>query len=309
MIKEKIILDTDIGDDIDDAYALALSLKSEEIELVGVTTVFRNTFLRAKLAKYLIKTLNADVKVYAGCEFPLIEPIPFFEHEIGNKEPLAKPCQYSDEIQNEKVEKLHAVDYIINTVKANPGEITIIAIGPLTNIAMAIRKAPEIVKLLKKIVIMSGHIPDKQYRNDLSMHKPEWNVICDPEASRIVYTCGAPIYQIGLNVTMQCELTMENVALLKEGQKNSNVLLYKLTDTWSKKFNRNNPVMHDPLAVSVIANDFCTFEKQSVRVELLPSERGKTVLTDKDSYASSEIYVATSVDNLGFIEFLLEKLH
>ena len=308
MKKEKIILDTDIGDDIDDAYALALVLKSENIELIGVTTVFRNTYLRAKIAKALMKTLQVDVKVYAGCEVPFIEPVHYFDYE-SIQGGLDAPCQYCDNMQNELVESLHAVDFIIKTVRNNPGEITVVGIGPLTNIAMAIRKAPDIVPLFKKIVLMSGHVPELKFKNDKTKYLSEWNIICDPEAARIVYTCGAEVYQVGLNVTLQCALTLQDVEKLKNKQKSTNMFLYQLTDVWSRKFDRTTLTMHDPLAISVVTNNFCIFKKEIIRVELASLNRGKTIVTDQGVIGTSEIYVAEAVDSCGFIQFLLDKIH
>lgn len=155
----KIILDTDIGDDIDDAFALSILLNEKNADLLGVTTVFRNSYKRAKMASYLIKTFGKDVKVYAGCDEPLIAKVEtLLSPEIKAKEKLDENGkylipQYFNEMDEGVVEKQHAVDFIIEQVHKYPNEITLVGIGPLTNIALAIRKDPSICSLLKEIRI------------------------------------------------------------------------------------------------------------------------------------------------------------
>ena len=181
----KIILDTDIGDDIDDAFALSILLNEKNADLLGVTTVFRNSYKRAKMASYLIKTFGKDVKVYAGCDEPLIAKVEtLLSPEIKEKEKLDENGkylipQYSNEMDEGVVEKQHAVDFIIEQVHKYPNEITLVGIGPLTNIALAIRKDPSICSLLKEIRIMGG--------DPTNVNCKEWNIFCDPEAARIVY--------------------------------------------------------------------------------------------------------------------------
>ncbi|NSW92658.1 MAG: nucleoside hydrolase [Firmicutes bacterium] len=107
MDKRKIIIDTDIGDDIDDALAISFALNSPEVEIIGITTVFRNTDARAKIAGKLLKLAERDIPVYAGCKQPI----------INREDDLQIPCQYSKDMDDFTYNKeIHAVDYIINTV-------------------------------------------------------------------------------------------------------------------------------------------------------------------------------------------------
>ena len=162
MNKTKIILDTDIGDDIDDAFALSIALNEPNCELLGVTTVFRNAYKRAKMASYLIKTFNQNIKVYAGCDVPLIANVSdLLSSEIKAKEKLDETGkyllpQYLPVMDQGVVEEKHAVDFIIEMAHKCPHELVVVGIGPLTNIALAIRKDPEITKLIKEIRIMGG---------------------------------------------------------------------------------------------------------------------------------------------------------
>lgn len=146
MNKYKIILDTDIGDDIDDAFALAILLQEKQADLIGVTTVFRNTRQRGKMASYLISTFKRNVNVYCGCDNPLIAEIKdlvpknILEKETVDEYGKYYLPQYLEKMNEGRIEKKHAIDFIIESVHQYPHQVIIFGIGPLTNLAMAIRK-------------------------------------------------------------------------------------------------------------------------------------------------------------------------
>ena len=175
----KFILDTDIGDDIDDAFALDLALKLG-LELVLVTTVFRDTVARAAIAKKLISLHGREVPVYAGMGETL--------DGENNRPPL---CQWTDDLtayapQNASPEE--AVDAILDAARRYGKDLRILAIGPLTNLAHAIRKDKEAMLATGGIVMMGG---------DYVNHYAEWNIRCDLTAAKEVFDSGIKIVAVG----------------------------------------------------------------------------------------------------------------
>jgi len=136
-MKKKILINTDLGDDADDAVALALALRSDEIEVKGITTVFKNTKLRAKMVKDMLEIYERnEIPVFAGYGMPLIERVDINEPPI-QIENLLKDYELDED--------MNAVDFIINTIKEDP-ETIIVEMGPQTNLALAFLKAPDVMK-------------------------------------------------------------------------------------------------------------------------------------------------------------------
>ena len=296
MLTKKIILDTDIGDDIDDAFALALLTQTQGAEVIGVTTVFRNTLNRAQQATHFLKEIGKDIPVYAGESLPIKEPIHPF-HVESERPGLENehPCQWSEQYQNYPVND-DAVDFIIESAEKYGEQLVIMPIGPLTNIARAIQKAPEIMKRVGKIVQMGGWF---------SNYVPEWNILCDPEATEIVWSSSIPVYAVGLDVTLQCSLDEQLMQDFRNSQKTHNKLIVGWLDKWLNFFHFEKSVMHDPLAVACYFEDICTFEKKWVKVNLT-DKRGAIVCTDeKGGY---QINVATKVDKDKFYSFIRKVL-
>ena len=291
--KEKIIIDTDIGDDIDDAFAIVLATLSDEIELLGITTVFRNSSLRAKMAKALLDSYGVrNIPVYAGCDIPLLatESIDSFT-----------PCQYDEKSMSSfDYEQGWGPDFIIESVLKYPGEITLVPIGPLTNIAMAVRKRPEIISKIKRIVLMGGFITEDV---------PEWNILCDPEAARVVYTCGAPVYAVGLDVTMKCKLVQSDVEEFRSIGSRGSIVLSHMLDDWYNHYKFECPVLHDPLTVGTLIDEsFVEFEKSEVKVLLTGNDRGKTVRLKSSEEGSSTINIAIDTDSRRYLSLFKQRL-
>ena len=164
----KVILDTDIGDDIDDAFALLLLLESHKFDVLGITTVFRNSIKRAKMAKQLIDSLGYDIKVYPGIDNPLKVSIDdLISPEIKQKEKVDENNKYlipqwDESMEKCQIENKSAVDFIVESVNKYPNEITIIPIGPMTNIASAIKKDPSIAN---KITVSKTFLSDLDISN------------------------------------------------------------------------------------------------------------------------------------------------
>lgn len=207
MSPKKVLIDTDPG--IDDSLAILLALASPEIELVGLSVVHGN----CSTAQGAINALSVlelaksgHIPVAAGCSLPLVQPSLLAPETHGSSgmgyarlpEPGIKP-----------VEK-HGVDFLIESVLQSPGEITLVAIGPLTNIALAIRLEPKITTAIKEIICMGGAIRHPGNTTPLA----EFNVYVDPHAAHIVYHAGIPFTLVPLDVTYQCILTPEDVQRL-----------------------------------------------------------------------------------------------
>lgn len=312
MAVERIIVDTDIGDDIDDALALAFALGSPELGLVGVTTVYGNTVARARIAAGVLAAAAAPgIPVFAGCGQPLAGS----DCEQAPPEEDALPCQYAPELESLSFESRHAVDFIIDTVEASPQAITLVAIGPLTNIAAAIRRKPSIVGKLKRIVLMGGAY---------YFHFNEWNIRCDPEAASLVFGSGAAVRAVGLDVTKRCILDPLQLERLFSGGRDTELLrlLRRLIRDWQRSTGRSRPILHDALAVAaVFEQGLLEYRREAVQVELNGEwTRGMTFnRTDRDREEqlveraerlaeSSNVEVARCVNRDEFVEMFLDRL-
>ncbi len=204
MTPKRIIIDTDPG--VDDALTFLLARASPEIQLEALTTTQGNVTLE-KATRNALSVLELGharhVPVVSGSMYPLVQPLRASayvhgESGIGNSqlpEPQTKPVAQ------------HAVDYLIERVLAEPNEISIFPIGPLTNIAMAIRKEPRFAKAVKELVIMGGAILE----HGNSTPQAEFNIYVDPHAAHIVFHSGIPITLIPLDVTHKCLLLQPHV--------------------------------------------------------------------------------------------------
>lgn len=290
---KKILIDTDIGDDIDDALALAYALGEESLDLIAITTVFRKTDLRTKIALQLLQTYNRlDIPVATGIRNPFISKI----------NELETPCQWDDSYSNIAENcSLNAIELIVKTVKENP-DVTIVPIGPLTNIACAIRMYPEIMAEVP-LVIMGGKIPGSY---------PEWNILCDPEAASIVFSSYKNVTMVGLDVTEKCRLTHDDVERIHHSGTARHNLLYKLIKQWSHGLDIF-PVLHDPLTVGYLAHpELLKMEKKHVSVELSGTySRGitteLTIQSERDSELSTAA-VAVDVDSKQFVNLFMGAL-
>ncbi len=247
----KIILDTDIGDDVDDALALGLILASKEFELLGVSTVFRNTQARAKQALTILKVAGArGIPVSAGCGASIspyvdYEPNPvyaYLNNELPNQYVTCLP-----ESELPEMSRLHGVDLIIETILDNRGEVDILTIGAMTNLAMAMIKEPRIRSKIRKVVAMAGCFEER---------KAEWNIRCDPVAAEIVARSGIPVDFVGLDVTLKVELPEEYVDALGKIDNPLAEKLYESVGVWQAYIEKTDPdrklpilpILHDPLA-------------------------------------------------------------
>ena len=299
---KKVILDTDIGDDIDDSFALLLLLESHKFNCLGVTTVFRNSLKRAKMAKQIIRSLGYDIKVYRGIDDPLKQNIDhLISKEIKEKEKYDEDGkyifpQYDKSMENEKVEDENAVDFIIRMIHLYPHEVTLIPIGPLTNIASAIKKDPTIVPLIKEIRLMGA---------GLNLNFVERNIFCDPDAAKIVFSSNInKIVAVTINVTSLTSLTEEEVNSLKNNNSKAIKLVYEAMMKWFKHYEFSSPVMHDPLTVASLIDE-SIINTQLCHLDVDLSKDGYTFINDN---CPNNVYVSTSLNKEKFFKLFKETL-
>ncbi len=289
----KVIIDTDIGDDIDDALAIAFAARSPELELCAVTCVFGDTVLRAAMALKVLDVLGRpDVPVGVGVGKPLRCPLP------AHKPNQAVVLTDADRQRRPAAE--HAADLILSIVRRHPGEVTLAPIGALTNVALAIVKDPATMSKLGGLAVMGG-----------VFLKPgaEWNIRCDPEAAEIVFNSGIPIRACGLDVTMKCRMNDADLARIRDAGKPHTDLLWRMISAWQGGQKNKYPILHDPLAIaSVYRPALLTWQKKTVKVETTGTHtRAFTVVADPPKEgANTEI--ATDVKNEEFVKLFTERV-
>jgi inosine-uridine nucleoside N-ribohydrolase len=282
--KVPIILDTDIGTDIDDAFALALVINSPELELLGVTTVAGDTQARARLAAKLLWEAGGTwrkVPVYAG--------------EPGKPQPIEQ-TRWANGFTSSVLHMSGAVDFIKTEINRRPGTVTIIAIGELTNVAALLKSDPSMAKQIKLIAMMGGsiargHAPD-------SKPEAEWNVKSNPEAAQTVFSSGVPLLMAPLDVTAMLQLDAagrRRVFTHLTPLTNALTILYHL---WGN----DTPTLFDPMAVAMLIDpSLCETQRLAIEVDAQGFTR---VVEGKPANAT----VGMRTDPKRFFEFYLSRV-
>lgn len=317
MKRKPVYIDTDIGTDVDDAIALAYAVRCPDIDLVGVGTVAGNVSLRTEIARKVLGIAGiTNVPVASGCEAILLrtETYPTYGHEGEGI------LTYEEE--SSILYPGHAVDLLVDLIKNNSEKITIVAIGPLTNIALAIIKDPWILERIDRIVLMGGSIyPEKlnQYLNlslpEIQIRKIENNFNVDPEAAEVVLNSGIPITIIPIEITVQTFLTKGDLSILEQNPSHLTQMLSEATKLWIPVLTRlttrlgvpdlARPYLHDPLAVAAtFSNEFLEFGSKNIYTH---REEG-ILCTLIDESEIPNVEIAVSVDASKFRENLIEKL-
>ena len=261
---QRIIIDTDPG--VDDALAILLALRSPELKVEAITPVAGNVPLDYTLpnALRLVEIAGrTDVPVAAGASHPLVRNLITAAHVHGNNglagvdfpPPKIKPVKET------------ATEIIRRLVRASPGEITIVAVGPLTNVATALRADPDLSSLLRSIVIMGGSLSAGNVTP-----AAEFNIYADPEAARIVFDAGVPLTMVGLDVTRKALFTPEHLKILQAGTTPWSQAAARIMGATIERLNRGpRPMleaMHDPLTVAnLIDPGILTLKDYYVEVE------------------------------------------
>ena len=309
-MKQKIIIDTDPGQD--DAVAILLALASpDELDVLAITTVGGNvplhrTSLNAR--KVLQLAERTDIPVYAGCARPLCRELVTAEHVHGPTG-LDGPALPDPTVP---LREGHAVDYIVDTLKAaDEGSITLCVLGPLTNVAMALNKAPEIARQIRQIVLMGG----AYFEVGNISPAAEFNIYVDPEAADVVLRSGVPVVMLPLDLTHQVLVTPPRFERLRAvGTKAAHAVVEMLA--FSEQFDRqkygwDGAPLHDPCVIAYLLTPelfhgrLCNVEVET-RSELT---RGMTVadwwgVTERPRNATW----VRDVDHEGYFALLVERI-
>jgi inosine-uridine nucleoside N-ribohydrolase len=318
----KVVVDTDPG--TDDALAILLALNSPELDVKALTVVAGNVVVEQGLEnalKLVSLAGRCDVLVAGGASHPLVQKLitaEFFQGAtgLGNVELPAPACQ---------ADTSFAPDLIIKLIHRYPHEITLVPVGPLTNIALALRKDPSIVPLVKEVVLMGGAISGGN-----ATAAAEANIHNDPEAARGVFEAGWPLTMVGLNVTEKTLFTRADLNRLARTRGRENdfaVGVLSFMVDLASKLGADGTPMHDPLAVgAVIERSLITTQDMRVEVETRGEfTRGETVASRHNSSdrkvlrgeryvvdgvekVNPNVHVAVESDSKRFIELFISRI-
>ena len=269
----RIVLDCDPGHD--DAMAILLAHANPALELLAITTVAGNQTLdRTTLNARRVCTLGGirGVPIAAGCDRPLLREL-VTAGEVHGASGLDGVEWPEPEVA---VESVHAVDLIVDLVMAAPGEVTLVPIGPLTNVAAALRREPRLAKAVREVVLMGGSFT----RGNVTP-AAEFNIFVDPEAAAIVFEAGWPLTMVGLDLTHQARATPEVMGRIAAlGTPLASVVTDLLTFYGRRSTMEGGPPLHDPCAVArMIDPDLMACREAFVAIETRGEwTRGMTVV-------------------------------
>lgn len=289
-----VILDTDLGDDIDDALALALALQSPELDVRAVVTVLQHRDRRADLAWKILQLYGrTDVAVGLGAEQPLLTRP---RTGVVRQTTALAPGERMPDARRRS-----GIPLIIDTLMGTREKITWLAYGPLTNLALALKAEPRIVENIERLVLMNGVF--------FQGPRLEYNTLRDPEAAAIVFSSGLPITTVGLDVTMKCQLSLDDLKRLEASSVPAVKFLSGLIKIWQEGKPERRPVLHDPLAVAV------TFRPELIRTQTGRVEietRGEPGLTHGMTILRPDpkgpVRVASEVEAGEFVRLFMERV-
>ena len=275
---QSLIIDTDPGQD--DAVAILLALASPEINLLGITTVAGNVPLaltQLNARKICDLAGRTDLQVFAGLDRPLVRPLVTAEHVHG-RTGLDGPVLPDPETL---LQEQHAVDYIIDTLRREPaGSVTLAPIGPLSNIAMAMQRAPDIIPRIRQIILMGG----AYFEVGNITPAAEFNIYVDPHAAQVVFASGVPVIMMPLDVTHKALTRTDRVAALRAIGNRTGVAVAEMLEFFERfdeaKYGSDGGPLHDPCTVAwMIAPDIFNGRPCNVEIETAsPLTMGMTVV-------------------------------
>ena len=296
----RIVLDTDMGSDVDDALCLALGLASPEIEICAITNVGRESKERARISARLLELAGApDVPSFAGCRVPVLGGRGFnwFGHEGEGILEAGRPVA----IENE-----HAVDALLRM--SEPGDLELVAVGPMTNIAVALMKDPDFAARVRSLTIMGGHIRQAEYGGHVFRPGVDYNLCSDPHASYVVLRSGIPIRLVTADVTLQTVLLEADLRRIEAVDTPFHRALAAAVRIWTpvqrRLFSRSGcdagddhvAFLHDPLTLAVLYDEsLCTFETLEIEAAI---ENGvfRTLERESPTDDTAPMACAVSVD-------------
>ena len=308
MNPKRIIIDTDPG--IDDSLAILLALASPEVKLEGLTVVHGNCSAEQGTinALSILELAGAEhVPVLTGCGLPLAQPS-LLAPETHGGQGLGYASLPSPQNQ---ARAGHAVDFLIEQVMSNPGEITLVAIGPLTNVAMALRLEPRIVQNVKDVVIMGGAIRHEGNTTPMA----EFNTFVDPHAAHMVYHSGMPITLVPLDVTYRVVLSHADVDRLKRLPPGIPQFIEDATRFYMEFHDEyqqiDGCVINDPLALALtFAPELCDYEEHYVDVDVNGGVSMGNTFADfyKALNKPANMQVALGIRPRQFLDLFLDRM-
>ncbi len=305
----KIIIDTDPGQD--DAVAILLALASPELDVIGITAVAGNVplhYTEKNSRKVCELAGRPDMKVYAGAVRPLVRPLVTAEHVHG-KTGLDGPDLAEPKMP---LQAQHGVDFIVETILGNPdGAITLCPLGPLTNIALALIRAPEIAPKVREIVLMGGGF----FEGGNITPAAEFNIYVDPHAAEIVFKSGIPIIMMPLDVThkaLTSSIRVERFRAMKTPVGDATAELLDFFERFDEqKYGTDGGPLHDPCVIAYLLKPEL-FKGRHCNVAIETASEltmGMTVVdwwhvTGREPNAT----VMRDIDDDGFFELLTERI-
>ena len=287
-VRIPIILDTDIGDSIDDALALAFALHSPELDVRAVTTVIDDVESKTRLAWKMLGVYNRrDIALAMGASEPLLDPTtsaPSKEFDVLTRNDVIPDAA-----------RRNAAGLIVETALQSRAKITIVAIGPLTNIALALKTDPRIKGNIERIVIMGG----AYFSSEL-----EYNVKRDRAAAEIVFRSGVPITAVGLDVTSQLKLREKDLDRMRLATDPASLFLVRLIDLAEEQTHETNPTLYDPLAIAAVFRPD-VLEMQPGTVDIPVSGPGQTIFKPA---SGSKMQVGVKVNASAFLDLFVDRM-
>ncbi len=293
-----ILFDTDIGNDIDDAVALAYLLAQPRCELLGVTTVTGQTSQRAALAAAICDDAGrGDIPIHAGAPGPLA-------HGPGQPH-VPQYRALADHAHRAEFPDPHAVEFLRRTIRDRPGEITLLAVGPMTNLALLFAADPDVAKMLHRLVMMCGVFGRSDTGRRFPVGMREWNALCDPLALKLVFDADPPaLISVGLDVTTQCKMPAEAV---RERFSDIGGPMQRVLDFAEVYFTQRDQItFHDPLAAALIFEpDLCELAATTIKAEPGPGDLAGLTHAAGDT---GPHHIATAVDPDHFFDHYFQTV-
>jgi len=291
-LPEKVVIDTDIGDDIDDAFAVALALRSPELQILGITTTFGDTTTRGKLLdRFLAEVGRPDIPVGAGVPTP--PKSNFSQRRYAESGRFAKPSHPD------------AAAFLLDQIRRNPGQITLIAIGPLINIGAAIDQDPATFRKLKCVILMGGSI--KRGYGDLGFGtshppEPEWNILNDIPSAQKLFAAGVPLFVMPLDATQLKLDEVKRAFLFSQGTPITDALTL-LYHQWGQE----TPTLFDPMTIAFLVNPaLCPTQPMHIRVDEKGFTRPDPGPPNAPNPSNAQVCLDSNPD--AFFRFLLPRL-
>jgi purine nucleosidase len=282
VVTSKVIFDTDIGDDIDDAYALGFLLKSPEVQLLGVTTAFQDTHLRARLAtRFLEAAGRGEVPVYEG-------------PKTGGKSHFTQ-TKWAEGSPDRSYPD--AIEFVLDMIRKNPGQITLVAVAPLTNVGALIARDPKTFGKLKRVVLMGGSI--EHGYGATKPAEPEWNIVNDVAAAKALFGSGVPLYVMPLDSTM-IKLDVARQSQVFGKKTGMTKALQEMTQEWATATHQESPMLFDVVAAAyAVKPEVCPMTAMRIEVD----DKGLTRRVD--GAANANVCLHSMTDQ--FFDLLLSR--